>query len=175
MVKMLKFFVASMVVISLVFGVLSISIAGNRMEYVSEQQVYVASGAATFIECAQVTIKASSKGYVVVTASGMASFDDATSVLILTLATASATGGSWVFAATPGTSALFQTYTVRMVFPVEKGLQTFYLNGISYTGSGGDISVETGSMTAKIYKKSWVKSPSTTAVSVAGGNSTNNK
>ena len=128
--------------------------AADKMAFRQEIIRNVRSGAQTWANCGSVTIVPPAKGYVVVTASGMAFFDTDFSDLSLTLATKSARRGSWVYGVTPGFQ-LVQNYTVRSVFAVKKDRSyTFYLNGISANGPGRHISVQTGSITAEFYKGS---------------------
>lgn len=110
-----------------------------------------------FVKCASVPFTAPEKGFVVVTASGMAKFNNSDSFLQLTLATKPATEGDWIFDLTPGWN-LTQTYSVRMVFPVEADqAKTFYLNGTACKSPQGRISVETGSITAEFHPESSVQ------------------
>ena len=108
-------------------------------------------GDCDFVRCAAVPFTAPEDGFVVVTASGVAFFNNSRSFLELTLDTRPAERGAWIFDLTPGWN-LSQTFSPRMVFPVEAGVaNTFYLNGRSCKGPGGRISVQTGSITAEFH------------------------
>jgi hypothetical protein len=116
----------------------------------------VSPGSCDFVRLASVPFTAPEDGFVVVTASGVAFFNNSRSFLELTLDTRPARRGAWIFDLTPGWN-LSQTYSPRMVFPVEAGVaNTFFLNGRSCKGPGGRISVQTGSITAEFH-------PTTTA------------
>ena len=78
--------------------------------------------------------------------------------LTLTLATTSALNGPWIFTLSPGRQP-YQTYTVRMVFSVDAGENTFYLNAQSNNGNGSSIGVQTGSLTAEWYPAGDVQPP----------------
>ncbi len=134
--------------------------AAETLAFSQKQTVWVGSGgSAGWKQCASVTINVDGPGYVVVTASGMATFGSNT-VLDLSLATQSAQFGPWQFwltAAPPFTS--YQAYNVRMVFKVgSAGAKTFFLNGKSVFG-GAAMHVETGSMTAEFYPNASVQPP----------------
>ncbi len=116
-------------------------------------------------QVATVTINVPEAGYVVVTASGMSSFSS-NAILLLTLATKSAVLGPWQFRVTAAPPVpTYQSYAVRQVFKVSAGSRTFYLNaqGLAFNPSG-QISVETGTMTAEFYASADVQvNPATSA------------
>ncbi|HOV85532.1 MAG TPA: hypothetical protein PLM79_04160 [Syntrophobacteraceae bacterium] len=142
--------VCAILLVLTVSWVPSHSFAGETMAYKLQEQASMYSGSGSWKRCAGVVITPPKKGYVVVTASGMAAFDHRDSSLTLTLSTNNGKG-PWIFSLSPGTMGL-QTYTVRMVFPVTGGTaQRFNLNGASYDGPGGTIKVQTGSITAEFY------------------------
>jgi hypothetical protein len=132
--------------------------AAEQMAFAQKFIKSVRSGVAQFKTCASVSLLAPADGFVVVTASGMALFDSRFSDLTLTLKKKPASEGPWVFTSTPG-NELTQSFTVRFVFPVSAGDNpTFFLNGVSANGPGGNIRVETGSMTAEFYTSANVQS-----------------
>lgn len=142
-------------------GTLSIPVfAGSKMAYKRFIEAKTTSGSSHWMEAASVSINAPSSGYVVVSASGMTTFyyanDRDYPSLTLTLGKTSAAKGQWIFTQTPGAQP-FQTFDVRMVFNVNKGTNKFYLNAASFDGTGGDISIETGSMTVEFYASSNVQ------------------
>ena len=118
----------------------------------------IPSGSRTWFGCGSVTLNAPDAGYVVVTASGMAWFSDPyrRPTLTLTIAKSRAVKGPWIFTLTPGVQP-YQTYTVRLVFQVATGQNTFYLNAESNDGAGFNIGVQTGSLTAEWYPSSDVQ------------------
>lgn len=126
--------------------------AGNTMGFTQGVSQWVSANACQWTTIGDVTINTPGSGFVVVTASGMASFNT-NAILELTLSTNPAEQGDWVFwltAAPP--MPTFQSFTVRMVFEVTgAGLQTFYLNGEGCNRKRGKMHVETGSITAEFY------------------------
>jgi len=139
--------------------------AGQEMAYSELLKTTIPSGSQTWFSCGSVTFNAPSAGAVIVTASGMAWFKNlyVPPTLTLTLATTSAVTGPWIFTLSPGKQP-YQTYTVRMVFSVDAGENTFYLNAQSNNGNGSTIGVQTGSLTAEWYPASDVQT--STAASV---------
>jgi hypothetical protein len=130
--------------------------AGQEMAYSELLKTTIRSGSGTWYSCGSVTIDAPSAGSVIVTASGMAWFSSLYPTLTLTLATTGAVKGPWIFTLSPGLQP-YQTYTVRMVFSVVAGENTFYLNAQSNNGNGSSIGVQTGSLTAEWYAASDVQ------------------
>jgi hypothetical protein len=128
------------------------AIAGQTMAYNQLLKATIPSGRGYWVNCGSVTLNAPDVGFVVVTASGMAWFNGYYSnpTLTLTLAQSGAVQGPWIFTLTPGVRA-YQTYEVRMVFPVVGGINTFYLNAESNNGNGAAIGIQTGSLTAEWY------------------------
>jgi hypothetical protein len=126
--------------------------AASTMGFTQGVSQWVSANASQWTTIGDVTIDAPGPGFVVVTASGMASFNT-NAILELTLSTNPAEQGDWVFwltAAPP--MPTFQSFTVRMVFEVSgAGLQTFYLNGEGCNRRRGKMHVETGSITAEFY------------------------
>ena len=139
--------------------------AGQEMAYSELLKTTIPSGSQTWFSCGSVTFNAPSAGSIIVTASGMAWFKNLNvpPTLTLTLATTSAVTGPWIFTLSPGKQP-YQTYTVRMVFSVDAGENTFYLNAQSNNGNGSTIGVQTGSLTAEWYPASDVQT--STAASV---------
>jgi hypothetical protein len=136
------------------------ALAYVEMAYEEKQTIQVASGSSTFAECASVAMTAPKDGYVMVTATGFAFFNSTNSNLVLALGTASASAGpSWAIRLNPGAN-LEQSFAIRTVFPVQKKQSyTFYLNGVSETGGGGNITVHTGTITAEFFKKNKAQAP----------------
>ena len=132
--------------------------AGLEMAFSELLKTTIPSGSRTWFECGSVTFNAPSAGSVIVTASGMAWFNNrcGSPTLTLTLATTSALNGPWIFTLSPGRRP-YQTYTVRMVFSVDAGENTFYLNAESNNGNRSPIGVQTGSLTAEWYPTSAVQ------------------
>lgn len=147
-------------VVLLLLGVVFASVPALAQENFAfrEQRIKsVSPGSCDFVTCASVPFTAPEDGFVVVTASGVAFFRHSRSFLELTLDTRPAKRGAWIFDLTPGWN-LSQTYSPRMVFPVEAGVSnTFFLNGRSCNGPGGRISVQTGSITAEFHPASSVQ------------------
>lgn len=132
--------------------------AGQEMAFSELLKTTIPSGSRTWFECGSVSFNAPSAGSVIVTASGMAWFNNrcVAPTLTLTLATTSAVNGPWIFTLSPGKQP-YQTYSVRMVFSVDAGENTFYLNAQSNNGNGSSIGVQTGSLTAEWYPASDVQ------------------
>ena len=130
--------------------------AGQEMAYSELLKKTIPSGSGRWYSCGSVTFNAPSAGSVIVTASGMAWFNSLYPTLTLTLATTSAVKGPWIFTLSPGNQP-YQTYSVRMVFSVDAGENTFYLNAQSNNGNGATIGVQTGSLTAEWYPASDVQ------------------
>ncbi len=127
------------------------ALAAERMAFRQDSMRKLTSGSRVWKNVASVPFTPPEDGYVVVTASGMVGFDAEVSSLTLSLDTKPAVRGPWVFTLTPGYQ-LFQTYSVRYVFPVKTGVKnTFYLNGLSWDGFGRSISIENGSITVEFY------------------------
>jgi hypothetical protein len=145
------------------------ALAAEQLAYQQKVIKKVRSGARSYVTCASVNFTPPQDGAVVVTASGMAVFDAAFSDLTLSLKTAPASKGPWVYSLTPG-EGLLQGYTVRYVFSVTGNKPyTFYLNGTSANGPGKNILVETGSITAEFYSNSDVQAGATRAAAAASG------
>ncbi len=126
--------------------------AGTTMGFTQGVSQWVNARKCQWTTIGSVSINAPGPGYVVVTASGMSTFNT-NAILELTLSTNPAARGDWVFwltAAPP--MPTFQTFTVRMVFEVgAAGVQTYYLNGEGCNYKRGKMHVETGSITAEFY------------------------
>jgi hypothetical protein len=107
-----------------------------------------------FLKCASVQFTAPAKGYAVVTANGMAAFNNDYSFLILTLSPKANDLGPWQYRLTPGYE-FYQTFTARWIFSVGANKSyTFYLNGMGCKGpSSGEVSVETANMTVEFYPR----------------------
>lgn len=107
----------------------------------------VTSGALTYKTVAQVSITTPGPGTVKLSGSGMVTFANANDALTLSPSTTPASAGPWVY--TLGSSNGFGTYNIERIFDVPfAGTFTFYLNGASFNGSGGIISVQTGMLEA---------------------------
>ena len=139
--------------------------AGQEMAYSELLKKTIRSGSQKWYSCGSVTINAPSAGSVIVTASGMAWFNSLYPTLTLSLARTSAVKGAWIFTLSPGNQP-YQTFTVRMVFSVVAGENTFYLNAQSNNGNGSSIGVQTGSLTAEWYPASEVQTATTAPVGV---------
>jgi len=163
-----KKWLAALLVVAAVLVTLP-ALAAEQLSYQQKFVKKVRSGARSYVTCASVNFTPPQDGAVVVTASGMAVFDAVFSDLTLTLKTAPASKGPWVYTLTPG-EGLLQGYTVRYVFSVAGGKSyTFYLNGTSANGPGKNILVETGSITAEFYTNTDVQLGATRAAPTAGG------
>ncbi|MHC1724997.1 MAG: hypothetical protein AB9866_03055 [Syntrophobacteraceae bacterium] len=126
--------------------------AGESMAFRQGSMVTVDANGCAWKKCAFVPIEVPGRGFVIVTASGMASFTS-NAVLELTLGTVSAAKGAWqywVTAAEPMTS--YQSFTVRRVFKVfDPKVYNFFLNGRACDNPAGSMHVEVGSITAEFY------------------------
>lgn len=130
------------------------ALAGEQMVFQEEGRIRsMPSGGGTWKNLTSIPFKPPTDGYVVVTASGMVSFDSEVSSLTLTLSTTPAwkSKSDWVFSLTPGFQ-LLQAYTIRYVFPVKaKEKKKYYLNAMSWDGPGNSIRIENGLLTVEFY------------------------
>ncbi|GLI33326.1 hypothetical protein [Desulforhabdus amnigena] len=153
--KFAQFSIAAMLLTSLGLICTSSSFAGEKLAFRNGFLKTIPSNC-VFKKCASVQIVPPSNGYVIVTASGMASFANDVSFLELTLGTEPGSAGPWLYRVTPG-FRLFQNFSVRYVFPVKTNgtkIFTYYLNGRLCRGPSSDVSVETGTITAEFYSSS---------------------
>lgn len=126
--------------------------AGESMVFKQKlPDAQVVANACVWKNLGSIKFDATSNGYVVVTASGMAFYGGKSTLLVLSLATKPAVKGPWIFDVTADFQP-YQAYTVRMVFPVTAGkTYNFYLNGRSCNDNAGTITVQTGSFTGEFY------------------------
>lgn len=157
------------VIVALSLAVLATNVvtafAGSTMAFSQGVSVWVNANSCAWKRCASVPINVTEPGYVVVTASGMATFNS-NAVLALTLGTTPAARGDWQFwvtAAEPMPS--YQSFTVRRVFQVTTPqVYNFYLNANSCRNPPGRMHVETGSITAEFYPEADVEAVATPAM-----------
>lgn len=126
--------------------------AGENMAFRQGAMTTINANGCAWKRCAFVPINVPGRGFVVVTASGMASFTS-NAVLELTLGRTAAAKGDWQYwltAAEPMPS--YQSFTVRRVFPVTSPkVYYYYLNGRACDNPSGSMHVEVGSITAEFY------------------------
>ena len=144
--------VGAVLILALAAAVPGASFAGETISFKQRfPNVNLSAGRCNWRQAASISLNAPSGGVVVVTASGMVFFDTFVPASVtFTLDKTSASKGSWIFTTSPGVEP-YQTYTVRMVFNVAQGPNTFFLNARSCDGDGNNIGIQTGSMTAEFY------------------------
>lgn len=112
-----------------------------------------------WLNCSSVTIDVPEAGYVIVSATGNVVFPS-NSILVLTLSNTTGVG-PWKYGitATPPYSSN-QSYSLRQVFTVSAGTNTFFLNSRGFSNNpGGVFSIQNGSMTAEFYPAADVQPP----------------